>query len=136
MGSLLFNKRTYEWKSELDRLKKNPDRRIFDVLQKSFDRLQEIEKKIFLNIVCFFNYKNQESVIKILDCLDLYPKIGLRVLIDKSLIKLYYQQLWMSNLIQEMGWDIVWQETPKEPRKRNRLWFYKDIDYMLTKNTV
>ena len=132
----MFNKRTYEWKSELDRLKKNPDRRIFDVLQKSFDRLQEIEKKIFLNIVCFFNYKNQKSVIKILDCLDLYPKIGLRVLIDKSLIKLYYQQLWMSNLIQEMGWDIVWQETPKEPRKHNRLWFYKDIDYMLTKNTV
>ena len=132
----MFNKRTYEWKSELDRLKKNPDRRIFDVLQKSFDRLQEIEKKIFLNIVCFFNYKNQESVIKILDCLDLYPKIGLRVLIDKSLIKLYYQQLWMSNLIQEMGWDIVWQETPKEPRKHNRLWFSKDIDYMLTKNTV
>ena len=107
MGSLLFNKRTYEWKSELDRLKKIPHRRIFDVLQKSFDRLQEIEKKIFLNIVCFFNYKNQKSVIKILDCLDLYPKIGLRVLIDKSLIKLYYQQLWMSNLIQEMGWDIV-----------------------------
>ena len=132
----MFNKRTYEWKSELDRLKKNPDRRIFDVLQKSFDRLQEIEKEIFLNIVCFFNYKNQESVIKILDCLDLYPKIGLRVLIDKSLIKLYYQQLWMSNLIQEMGWDIVRQEAPKEPGKRNRLWFYKDIDYMLTKNTV
>ena len=132
----MFNKRTYEWKSELDRLKKNPDRRIFDVLQKSFDRLQEIEKEIFLNIVCFFNYKNQENVIKILDCLDLYPKIGLRVLIDKSLIKLYYQQLWMSNLIQEMGWDIVRQETPKEPGKRNRLWFYKDIDYMLTKNTV
>ena len=39
----------------------------------------------------------------------------------------------MSNLIQEMGWDIVRQESPQEPGKCSRLWFYKDIDYMLTK---
>ena len=46
------------------------------------------QREIFLHIACFFNQEEQDHVVEILDCLDLYPKIGFRVLIDKSLIKL------------------------------------------------
>ncbi|XP_030936574.1 TMV resistance protein N-like [Quercus lobata] len=93
LGSFLYNRRTFEWKSELDRLKEFPKRKILNVLQLSFDELQEIEKEIFLHIAFFSNYINQETIIAILDHLELYPKIGLRVLIDKSLIKLQDDQL-------------------------------------------
>ena len=105
------------------------------MLQVSFDGLDQIEKDIFLNIACFFNDKNRDDVIKILDYLELHAKIGLRVLIDKSLIKLHENQLWMHDLLQEMGRDIVCQEC-KDPEERSRLWSFDDIDNVLTENTV
>ncbi|XP_075650739.1 TMV resistance protein N-like [Castanea sativa] len=136
LGSLLNGKSTSEWKSVLDRLREFPERKILNVLQISFDGLHETEQEIFLNIACFFNHKNQETVIPILDCLELYPKIGLSTLIEKSLIKLEDNQLWMHDLLQEMGQDIVRQKCPKDqPEKRSRLWLYKDIDNVLTNNT-
>ena len=136
LGSFLYNRSTYEWKSELDRLKEFPEGKILDVLQISFDGLQETEKEIFLHIAFLLNYINQETIIAILDHLELYPKIGLRVLIDKCLIKLQDDKLWMHDLLQEMGRDIVRKECPKDPGKRSRLWLYKDIDSVLTKNMV
>ena len=63
------------------------------------------------------------------------PKTS-EVLIDKSLVKLHENQLWMHDLLQEMGRDIVHQECPKDPGKRSRLWLFEDIDNVLTKNTV
>ncbi|XP_075649613.1 TMV resistance protein N-like [Castanea sativa] len=135
LGSFLFDKSKDEWKSALDRVKEYPEREILNVLQISYDGLQEAEKEIFLNISCFFNHMNEETIIEILDILELYPKIGLRVLNDKSLIKLQENQLWMHDLLQDMGKDIVHQECREDPGKRSRLWLNKDIDDVLTKNT-
>ena len=42
----------------------------------------------------------------------------------------------MHDLLQEMGRYIVLQECLKEPWKCSRMWFYKDIDNVLTKNIV
>ena len=39
LGSFLYNKSAYEWKSELDRLKEFPEGKILNVLQISFDGL-------------------------------------------------------------------------------------------------
>ncbi|XP_065622218.1 disease resistance protein RUN1 [Quercus suber] len=134
LGSFLFKKSIGEWKSELGRLTKFCDRGILNVLQISFDGLQPTEKDIFLNIACFFNHKNGDDVIKILDYLELYAEIGLRVLIDKSLIKLHENQLWMHDLLQEMGRDIVCQEC-KDPEERSRLWSFENINNVLIENT-
>ena len=62
LGSFLFSKSNEEWKSELDRLKDFPKRKILDMLQISFNGLQATKKEIFLNIACFYNYKNQDNV--------------------------------------------------------------------------
>ena len=136
LGSFLYNRSTSEWKSGLDRLKEFPIKKILDVLQISYDGLRDTDKEIFLNIACFFCGKDQNHVMEILDYLELYPKIGLRILIDKSLVKLQQNRLWMHDLLQEMGRHIVRQESPKDPGKRSRLWLYKDIDNVLTRNTV
>ena len=84
LGSFLYNRSTYEWKSEFDRLKEFPEAKILDVLQVSFDGLQETKMEIFLHIAFFLNYINQETIIAILDHLELYPKVGLRILINVS----------------------------------------------------
>jgi hypothetical protein len=137
LGSSLFTRSIDEWNSALGRLKEIPNGKILNVLRRSYDGLEQIDKEIFLYIACFFNHRGKKSVVEILDYLELYPEIGLRVLNDKSLIKLYDNHLWMHDLLQELGRDIVRQECPKEePGKRSRLWLYEDIDNVLTKNTV
>ena len=121
-----------EWESVLDRLKKFPKKDIMKILQISFDGLRESEKEIFLHIACFFNMKEKDYVVEVLDCLGLCPKIGLKVLIEKSLLKHYENTFWMHELLQIMGEDIVCQE----PRKWRKLWLYKDIHNVLKKNMV
>ncbi|KAL6270250.1 hypothetical protein ACE6H2_027161 [Prunus campanulata] len=41
----------------------------------------------------------------------------------------------MHHLLEEMGKEIVHQESPSEPGKRSRLWFYEDICHVLEENT-
>ncbi|GMY19738.1 TMV resistance protein N-like isoform X1 [Fagus crenata] len=136
LGSFLFGKSIVEWKSALERLKEFPERKVLQVLQISFDGLLDPEKEIFLHIACFFNHKEKDHVIDILDILGLYPDIGLKELINKSLLKILDKNiLWMHDLLEEMGKYIVRQECPSEPGKRSRLWLYKDIDNMLKRNT-
>jgi hypothetical protein len=93
--------------------------------------------EIFLHIACFFNHEKKDHVIEILDSLGLYSHIGLRELIDKSLLKVLDNDiLWMHDLLEEMGRYIVHQESPDQPGKRSRLWLFRDIDNILKRNTV
>ncbi|KAF3432455.1 hypothetical protein FNV43_RR27195 [Rhamnella rubrinervis] len=134
LGSFLFGRSIEEWKSALDRLKEVPNREILDVLRISYDGLEEMEKKIFLDIACFFRGKEKDRVIPILDSCGFNPVIGIRVLIDKSLITLSDNKLWMHDMLQEMGRAIVYQESPEEPCKRSRLWHCEDVEHVLVKN--
>ena len=134
LGSFLFGRSIHEWKTTLNRLKQFPEKDILKVLRISFEGLHQTEKEIFLNIACFFNHKEEKDVVEILNYLDLFPDVGLGVLFDKSLVKFRGHSLWMHDLLQEMGKDIVYEA--KEPEKRGKLWLFKDIDDVLTKNTV
>ncbi|XP_028771264.1 TMV resistance protein N-like [Neltuma alba] len=44
-------------------------------------------------------------------------------------------QVLMHDVIEDMGKEIVRQESPDEPGKRSRLWFYQDILHVLNRNT-
>ncbi|KAL4607616.1 hypothetical protein ACB092_09G188500 [Castanea dentata] len=135
LGSLLFGKSTVEWKSALERLKEHPNPEVLHVLQISYDKLQDTEKEIFLHIACFFNRNEKDYVVEVLDNLGLYASIGLKELVDKSLLKIVDDDVvWMHDLLEEMGKNIVFQECPNDPGKRSRLWVYEDIDKVLRKN--
>ena len=136
LGSFLFGRSIDKWKSTLNKLKEFPNNEILKVLKISFDGLDEVEKEIFLHIACFFNHKIKNDVVKILAYLHLSPNVGMEVLVEKSLIKVRGNRLWMHDLLQQMGRDIVYQECPKEPRKRSRLWSIRDINNVLTNNKV
>ncbi|KAM3701693.1 hypothetical protein ACJW31_05G193900 [Castanea mollissima] len=135
LSLFLFGESTLEWKSALERLKGDPVRDVIKVLQISFDGLVNSEKEIFLHIACFFNHEKKYYVEEILDNLGLFPKIGIRELIDKSLLKISFNnELCMHNLLREMGRNEIWQESPNELGKCNRLWLYEDIDHVMKNN--
>ncbi|KAM1947801.1 hypothetical protein ACFX15_008064 [Malus domestica] len=136
LGSFLFRRNVSEWKSALDKLKEVPNITVFEILRISFEGLEEMERNIFLDIACFFKLKNKARVTKILDSFGFHSDIGIRVLIDKSLISVSYNMLWMHDLLQEMGWEIVRQESRKEPGKRSRLWLFEDVYDVLVNNKV
>ena len=44
--------------------------------------------------------------------------------------------VWMHDLLEEMGRNIVRQEYPDDPWRRSRLWDYKDINKVLKNDMV
>ena len=137
LGSFLFNRSITEWENELKMVKEHSLRQVLDVLQISFDGLGETEREMFLHIACFFKGGDKDRVVEILDYLGYHTDFILNILIHKSLLRvLSDNRLWMHELLQEMGWQMVRQECAIEPGKRSRLWLYEDIDKVLTENTV
>ncbi|WJZ87752.1 hypothetical protein VitviT2T_007107 [Vitis vinifera] len=127
LGSLLFNKTIIQWESELCKLEREPEVKIQNVLKISFDGLDHTQKKIFLDIACFFKEEDKDFVLRILDSCDLYVEIGIKVLCDKCLISLSKNKILMHDLIQEMGWNIIRSEFPDDPGKWSRLWDPSDV---------
>ena len=141
LGSFLFDRSIYQWKSTLEKLKGFPEHGILQVLKISYDGLQEVEKEVFLHIACFFNHEGRNSVVEKLGYLSFYPDFGLGILVDKCLVKLNEVKVneirvCMHDLLQEMGREIIYEECPKELGKRSRLWLFEDVNKVLTKNTV
>lgn len=136
LGSFLFGRTIPEWESALQRLKRDPENEILDVLQISLDGLKETEKKIFLDIACFYKGKYRDYVTKILDYCDFDPIIGIGGLIEKSLLTVDdFNGLWMHDLLQKMGPQIVRRQSPQEHGNRSRLWEEADICHVLSQHT-
>ena len=93
-------------------------------------------KDIFLDIACFLRGKTKDQVIEILENCGFDARIGISVLLNKSLLILENKTLWMHDLLQEMGREIVRRESCEEPGKRSRLWLCKDLLHIMTKDTV
>ncbi|KAH9782987.1 ADP-ribosyl cyclase/cyclic ADP-ribose hydrolase [Citrus sinensis] len=132
LGSSL--KRKSHWGNVLDdlnRICESDIHDIHDILKISFNELMPKMKSIFLDIACFFEGEDKDFVTRILDD---YGSYGLEVLIDKSLITVSHNCLRMHDLLQEMGREIVRQESEKEPGKRSRLWDPKEIRRVLKHN--
>ncbi|WCJ28599.1 Disease resistance protein (TIR-NBS-LRR class) family [Euphorbia peplus] len=135
LGSFLHNRSKEEWKSAFSKLQGTPNINIQTVLRISFDGLEDEEKDIFLDIACFFRREWRDYVMKILDGYGFSADIGISVLVDKSLISISNDKIIMHDLLQEMGLEIVRQESVEEPGKRSRLLQHEDVHHVLTKKT-
>ncbi|KAL7217223.1 hypothetical protein ACSBR1_029020 [Camellia fascicularis] len=135
LGSFLCGRNKDEWESTLNRLKESPLNEVQQVLRVSYDALQLVEKKTFLDIACFFKRKDKNDVTKILESCDFHPIIGIKVLVEKPLVSISDNKLMMHDLIQELGWNIVRQKSPKEPGQHSRLWLHEDSTHVLMENT-
>ncbi|KAG7945377.1 hypothetical protein I3843_15G148900 [Carya illinoinensis] len=135
LGSDLRGQSINQWRSVLDKYKRIPSKNIQEVLCISYDGLDDNEKEIFLDIAFFFKGQHLDYVVKILDSCGFSPDNGIKRLIDKCLITItIHNTLWMHDLLQDMGREIVRKESCKEPGARSRLWFHEDVRYVLEEN--
>ncbi|KAL5778555.1 hypothetical protein ACOSQ2_009292 [Xanthoceras sorbifolium] len=135
LGSFLQGRRYQDWKSALNKLERIPNLDIQKVLKISYDSLDDDEKNIFLDIACFFKGEDRDLVTNILDASGFSTEFGIQVLIEKTLITICNNKIMVHDLLQEMGKEIVRQESIKDPGKRSRLWYHEDIYNVLTKST-
>ncbi|XP_052209878.1 disease resistance protein RPV1-like isoform X1 [Diospyros lotus] len=128
LGSSLCGASLDVWKSRLQKLKAIPDNQILEKLKLSYDSLEDDHNKdLFLDIACFFVGRDKATTITILEGCNSFPLVGIQNLIDRNMLTIgWANKLVMHQLIQEMGREIVRQESPKELGERSRLWKHRD----------
>ncbi|KAL9675595.1 hypothetical protein QQ045_003797 [Rhodiola kirilowii] len=123
------------WRDRLHKLEKLPNKRIQVVLKMSFDSLDdEADRNLFLHIALFFVGRDKEYSFKILEDCEIYSKAGFQSLADRCLVSISGDKLIMHHLVQEMGREVVRQESVNEPGLRSRLWDHKETLNVLRKN--
>ncbi|KAI9113507.1 hypothetical protein K1719_015434 [Acacia pycnantha] len=139
LGSFLTGRREIEWEDALHMLKTDSNNDIFKILRLSYDALNHMEKTIFLDIACFFNRWGKDEVTRILTSCGLEATIGMKNLIDKSLLVEIelgnIKYIGIHDLVQEMGRLIVFDESRDNVGRCSRLWSSHDIDKVLNRNT-
>ncbi|XP_028760659.1 TMV resistance protein N-like [Neltuma alba] len=136
IGSNLRGEGVNLWNSALDQFKSIPHESILGAFKLSYDTLEEVEKQVFLDLACFFNGEKLALVNDMLQSVrGIRLEYAIKVLIDKSLIKIERDCVTIHDLIEDTGKEIVRQESPYEPGGRSRLWFYKDILHVLQQDT-
>ncbi|GJX49797.1 Toll/interleukin-1 receptor domain-containing protein [Tanacetum coccineum] len=131
LGSFLYDKDAKEWMSTMDRLRDIPESKIVDKLKISYDGLKPVEKELFLDIACFFRGEWKSDTMELFDACGFHPEIGIKVLIQKSLITIDSNgRFGMHDLIQEMGHYIVRGEHPNNPEKHSRVWKHAEVSNM------
>ena len=137
LGSSLIDRKLDAWRSARDKLEAKPNRRIMEILQNNLDGLDDTQRELFLDIACFFKEWDIHCARNTLESLGHYPGYDIDVLLEKSLITIVSNEtLWMDDLLQKMGQDMVHCESLTEPGRRSRLWCYKDVLHVLKNNTV
>ncbi|PPD93036.1 hypothetical protein GOBAR_DD10068 [Gossypium barbadense] len=135
IGSSLRGKTQSYQESEAKKLKQVPKPDIQKLLKWSFDGLECGEKEMFLDIACFFKGEDRDFVARIMEACYLSAYSRIENLIDKSLICVSENKIKMHDLLLQMGWDIVYNESPLEPERRSRLWIPDDIYDVLIENS-
>ncbi|KAM0003660.1 putative TIR domain, P-loop containing nucleoside triphosphate hydrolase [Helianthus debilis subsp. tardiflorus] len=134
IGSFLYDKNKDEWKSALAKLKCIPNVKVTERLKISYDGLEPDHQKLFLDIACFWRRRNMDEAMMVLDACNLHPRIGVKVLVQKSLIKVSNGEFGdivdMHDLVEEMANYIVRGAHPNHPEKHSRIWKMEDIGYL------
>ncbi|XP_048616168.1 disease resistance protein RPS6-like [Brassica napus] len=135
LGSHLQGRNKEDCIDMLLRLRSGLDGRIGKTMRVSYDGLNNRkDKAIFRHIACFFNGAHINDIKELLANSDFDINIGLVNLIDKSLIQVRSGNVEMHCLLQEMGKEIVREES-NDPGEREFLVDSKEICYVLS-NTI
>ncbi|CAL9006543.1 unnamed protein product, partial [Prunus brigantina] len=136
LGSSLFGKSIYIWKSALKKNSFNniPNGEIIRKLRVSYDSLQDDhDQKLFLHIACFFIGKDKDCIVTILDGCGFHTLVTIEYLIHRCLVTIdESDKVQMHDLIRRMGREVVRLESEKLC-KRSRVWRHQDSFEILTK---
>ncbi|CAI0453482.1 unnamed protein product [Linum tenue] len=123
LGCTLFRKSKNYWQSFLDGLRKIPKQEIHGVLRRSYDELGSDEKRMFLDIACFFRRNYSKShLIKMMACSYYSAYSRVEDLIDKALLICDHssndEMIEVHDLLHETAWIIIGEEAELGNRSR------------------
>ncbi|KAM7469341.1 hypothetical protein LguiA_007524 [Lonicera macranthoides] len=134
LGASLFGRTVPQWASEVKKLQAIPHSEVLNKLKISYNCLEDDhDRRLFLDIACFFVGSDKDYTVKVLDSNDTYAEVGIQNLIDRCLLTIdSCNKLMMHQLLRDMGRNIVNQESI-EPERRSRLWQQKEA-YSVLRN--
>ncbi|KAF7851612.1 hypothetical protein BT93_L3495 [Corymbia citriodora subsp. variegata] len=122
-GSSLKGQSKAIWKDTFEKLKEAPPTEVQRKLMISYEKLEHTEKEIFLDIACFFVYKDKADPFYMWKDCKYHPDVAIAHLILMSLIKIKDDNtFWMHDQVRDLGREIVRQENSKHLGKRSRVW--------------
>lgn len=121
-GEELAGKTLSEMENVVQKLKRPLSDKIFNKLKISYDALGETDKEIFLEIVFSFRGVNIDNVMQFLEGCGYFPRLGIDVLMDKSLVTVSDNKVQMHNLIYDLGLQII-----KDPTEETEM-AYRFVD--------
>ncbi|XP_042521301.1 disease resistance protein RUN1-like [Macadamia integrifolia] len=141
LGSFLFGKEKEDCEDISEGLKdildnmvsgmsiKRYDEKTFAKLMISYNKLSDHAKIIFPDTTCHFIGCEADKAITIWEACELRPRLAIKELILKHLLKIDDGKLMMHDQLQFMGMTIVSKDTNGGPAKHTRLWshFAKSI---------
>ena len=133
LGGFLFRKDKGEWISALHKLEKTPDQTVQRVLRVSYDRLENEIKSAFLDIACFFKGEDKDFVSRIL---GRTAEHEINVLCQRCLVSISESKLYMHDLLQQMGHEIIRRKYSKDPERSSRFWDPYDVVNKFTSKEV
>ncbi|KAF8028646.1 hypothetical protein BT93_E1325 [Corymbia citriodora subsp. variegata] len=137
IGSLLSGKEVKEWDAILKELEKFPQEDIQRKLMISIEALNEDQKKIFLDVACFFIGFDKRIVIHMWESCEFVPHQSLGILQQRSLIKIKeYNQLWMHDWFRDMGRHLIQQGSGKKPEKQQWVWTHEQALKIMEKMQI
>jgi len=138
VGTYLYERTKEEWNRVLLKLHNVPRHEILQILKISFDGLpNQMERDLFLDICCFFVGKGKVYATKILNGCGVDADSGIRVLIERNLIKVKKNNKFgMHPLLRDMGREIILEISSKEPWNKNRVCLENDMHHALSENIV
>ncbi|VYS49914.1 unnamed protein product [Arabidopsis thaliana] len=119
VGSSLRGKKEDEWEDVVTRLETILDQDIEDVLRVGYESLDKNAQTLFLHIAIFFNNEDGDLVKTMFAESDLDVKYGLKILENRSLIKMKIfsngdTKIVMHRLLQQMGKRAIQKQEPWE----------------------
>ncbi|CAN1770959.1 Disease resistance-like protein DSC1 [Linum perenne] len=126
-GTLLYKDKAY-WGSFLRKLSEIQEPEIHHVLRRSYGELEKDDKRLFLDIACFFYGTLKSLLIKYMETSYTSSYSRVQDLIDKSLLisntdNVQGEAVVVHGLLREMAWNIVTEEENIKNRTR-----FKDSD--------
>ncbi|KAK9058345.1 hypothetical protein SSX86_023186 [Deinandra increscens subsp. villosa] len=128
LGRSLYKRDVAYWEECIEGLKKEPHSRIKGALKMSVDSLpSENDKDLFKHIACFFVGTDRYVSETILKACNINTRSGITHLTERCLLSTAWNNtLMMHQLVQDIGRDLVRQESPYKPGERSRLWCHEE----------
>ncbi|XP_048131591.1 disease resistance protein L6-like [Rhodamnia argentea] len=137
IGSLLSGKGIEEWDAILKELEEFPHEGVQRKLMISIKALNEDQRKIFLDVACFFIGIDKRIVIYMWESCKFLPQQSLNILQQRSLIKIREDnRLWMHDWLRDIGRNLIQQGSGKKPEKQQWVWTHAQALEILEKMQI